>query len=218
MDIIELMNRFSTQEDCILFLEELRWGGEPCCIHCGSIKVGRKNKKSISSTALARHLNMNQKSAWYMEMRIRRYMEDEDELLKGIVEADETYIGGKPRYRNKRGIEKSKRGRGTKKASVIGAVERGGKVVAKLISDVTTRSINRFVTNNVDIKNTTLMTDEYKGYNDLERNVISHKEKKYVDGDIHTNTVEGFWSEVKRACRGNPRLFVTCSIKSLLFY
>ena len=129
-------------------------------------------------------------------------MEDDDELLKGIVEADETYIGGKPRYRKNREIKKSKRGRGTKKASVIGAVERGGKVVAKLISDVTTRSINRFVTNNVDLKQTTLMTDEYKGYNDLERNVISQKEKKYVDGDIHSNTIEGFWSEVKRAFHG----------------
>ena len=165
MDIIELMDRFSTQEDCILFLKELRWGGEPCCIHCGSIKVGRKNKKcvedgyncydcgstftvtaqtifhktriplrkwflaislllnskkSISSTALARHLNMNQKSAWYMEIRIRSYMEDDDELLKGIVEADETYIGGKPRYRKKRGeIKKSKRGRGTNKHQLL---------------------------------------------------------------------------------------------------
>ena len=46
------------------------------------------------------------------------------------------------------------------------------------------------------------MTDEYKGYNDLERNVISQKEKKYVDGDIHSNTIEGFWSEVKRAFHG----------------
>ena len=252
MDLIKVADRFSTQEDCLKFLEELRWGDEPCCIHCGSIRVGRKNhnhiedgwncydcgssfsviagtmfhktriplrkwflaisiilnsKKSISSTALARHLDMNQKSAWYMEMRIRAQMVDDDTLLKGIVEADEVYIGGKPRYRERtKDRPKPKAGRGTNKASVIGAVARGGRVVAELAYDVSGRTIRKFLLSNIDKDETILMTDEYHSYNVMnnlvERHVIKHKEKKYVDGEIHTNTIEGFWSEVKRAFHG----------------
>lgn len=148
MDIIKLISKFPTEESCFLFLEELRWAGTPCCIHCGSIHVGRKNnksiedgwncydcgssfsviagtlfhktrislqkwfiaismilnsKKSISSTALARHLDMNQKTAWNISMKIRFHMKNDDsELLEGIVEADETYIGGAARNKKKK--------------------------------------------------------------------------------------------------------------------
>ncbi len=84
-------------------------------------------KKSVSSHQLARDLDLNQKTAWYMGMRIRRAMKLEGELLQGIIEADECYIGGKPRKGNRRdGDKPNKRGRGTRKVSVIGAVERGG--------------------------------------------------------------------------------------------
>ena len=150
---------------------------------------------------------MNQKSAWYMEMRIRAQMVDDDTLLKGIVEADETYIGGKPRYRERtRGRPKSKAGRGTNKASVIGAVARGGRVVAELAYDISGRTIRKFLLSNIDKDETILITDEYCSCNvmdDLvERHVIKHTEKKYVDGEVHTNTIEGFWSEVKRAFHG----------------
>ena len=89
-------------------------------------------KKSLSSHQLARDLDLNQKTAWYMAMRIRRAMVDEGTLLSGIVEADEAYVGGKPRKSNRRdGDRPSTRGRGTDKLPIIGAVERGGKVVAK---------------------------------------------------------------------------------------
>ena len=252
MDLIKVADRFSTQEECLKFLEELRWGGEPCCIHCGSIRVGRRNhnhiedgwncydcgstfsviagtmfhktriplrkwflaisiilnsKKSISSTALARHLDMNQKSAWYMEMRIRAQMVDDDTLLKGIVEADEVYIGGKPRYRKADGkTKKSKRGRGTKKAPVVGLVQRGGKVIAEYMEKVKGVNLRDFIIKHVKIDDTILMTDEFKGYKSIddciEHHTINHGEKKYVDGDVYTNTIEGFWSEVKRAFHG----------------
>ncbi len=250
MDILRVTEMFSTQEDCLRFLETLRWGEEPCCIHCGGIKVGRKNKndikdgwncydcgstfsiiagtmfhktriplrkwflaisiilnskKSISSTALARHLDMNQKSAWYMEMRIRAQMIDDDTLLKGIVEADETYVGGKPRYRKGK-TEKSKRGRGTKKAPVVGLVQRGGKVVAQYMVNVGGAYLRHFILKHVKHDETILMTDEFKSYKSIEdcmeHHTINHGEKKYVDGDIYTNTIEGFWSEVKRAFHG----------------
>ncbi len=83
-------------------------------------------------------------------------------LLKGIVEADETYIGGKPRKTNKREDQKpSKRGRGTSKNAILGAVERGSKVVAQLTADVTGRTILEFIRKVVKVEETTLVTDEF---------------------------------------------------------
>ena len=89
-------------------------------------------KKSVSSYQLSRDLDLNQKSAWFMAMRIRRAMISEGELLSGIVEAVETYVGGRPRKPNKRKDDvKHPRGRGTDKLPIVGAVERGGNVVAQ---------------------------------------------------------------------------------------
>ena len=90
-------------------------------------------KKSLSSCQLARDLEMNQKTAWYMQQRIRAAMaNDQGELLRGIIEADETYLGGKPRHKDKN----NKRGRGASgKTSVVGAVERKGDVKATVTDD-----------------------------------------------------------------------------------
>ena len=168
-------------------------------------------KKSISSHQLARDLDLNQKTALFMQERIRASMASEDkELLQGIVEADETYIGGKPRKANRRDDDKpAKRGRGTKKMPVIGAVERGGRVVARSAVEpgaLTGRGIVKFFKENVDAEGSLLITDEYKAYNAMNpimrRAVVKHSER-YVDGDTHTNTIEGFWSLVKRAWYGS---------------
>ena len=103
-------------------------------------------KKSVSSFQLARDLDLNQKSAWYMQHRIRAAMaEDQAPMLQGIVEADETFVGGKPRKRNRRDDDKpSPRGRGTKKTPVIGAVERGGQVSARVATDLSGKSVLAF--------------------------------------------------------------------------
>lgn len=96
-------------------------------------------KKGISSYQLARDLEINQKAAWYMMIRIRREMEEEENhLLSGIVEIDETYIGGRPR---RHGQRKAKRGRGTNRIPVIGAVERGGNITARVQTDLSGRGI-----------------------------------------------------------------------------
>ena len=89
-------------------------------------------------------------------------MLEHSDLLRGIVEVDETYIGGKPR----RGGPKSKRGRGTRKTPVIGMIERGGRIKAKVgrKSDLTVKKLSSLVRENVDTTNTTLMTDEFAGY------------------------------------------------------
>ena len=165
-------------------------------------------KKGLSSCQLERDLDLNQKTAWYILTRIRSEMTKKGNLLlQGIIEADETYIGGKPRKPNKReDFEPSKRGRGTDKTAVIGAVERGGKVVAQVAEKLTGRRILEFIRSVVNIKVSELMTDEYHAYHaigrEMKHHIVNHQEQ-YVDGDKHTNTIEGFWSLIKRAWYGS---------------
>lgn len=164
-------------------------------------------KKSLSSCQLARDLDMHQGSSWYMQQRIRTAMASEEgNLLRGIVEVDETYVGGKPRRKQGKKVPLFKRGRGTTKTPVIGAVERGGKVTAQIAENLSSRRILDFIKSVVDVKETTLMTDQFRGYaimdRFMERKVINHIERRYVDGEVHTNTIEGFWSLLKRAWRG----------------
>ncbi|MCY4110175.1 MAG: IS1595 family transposase [Chloroflexi bacterium] len=166
-------------------------------------------KKSLSSEQLARHLKLNAKSAWYMMVRVRAEMTNKQSgiMLEGIIEADETYVGGKPRKSNRRDDDETPKGSGpggTKKTPVIGAVERGGKVVAKVASDLTGRGVLRFLRQSVGM-GSDLITDEYRAYRAARgifyHHSISHS-RQYVDGDLHTNTIEGFWSLLKRAWYG----------------
>ena len=163
-------------------------------------------KKSLSSCQLARDLELNQKTAWYMQHRIRSQMAGEQkELLHGIVEADETYVGGKPRKNWDTTAPNAPRGRGTSKIPVIGAVERGGRVAATVADDLTGKGVLRFVQGNVDPEASVLITDEFSAYNAIDRMmahaVIDHG-RRWADGDIHTNTIEGVWSLIKRAFYG----------------
>ncbi len=166
-------------------------------------------KKSLSSPQLARDLSLNQKTAWYMQQRIRSEMASKQGkiILRGIIEADETYVGGRPRKRNKRDDdEQNPRGRGTKKTAVIGAVERSGKVVAEVADDLSGKGVLQFIRRAIDPDGSRLITDEYGVYNVVRRimnhAVIQHA-RHYSDGDIHTNTIEGVWSLLKRAWYGS---------------
>jgi len=158
-------------------------------------------KKGISARQLARHLDVNKNTAWYLEMRVRRAMVEDRDLLEGIVEIDETYIGGKPR----RGGPPRTRGRGTKKIAVVGMAERGGKVRAKVQKKLDAKHLSRLVRENVKFEVSTVITDEWAGYIHLksftDHRVVNHK-IWYVNGDVHTNTVESFWSLLKRAIIG----------------
>ena len=164
-------------------------------------------KKSLSSYQLGRDLDLNQRSAWYMQQRIRAAMTQGDRLLSGLVEADETYVGGKPRRTNrKEDHTPNKPGRGTKKTAVIGAVERGGQVMAQVAKDLTGKGIVKFLKSGVDLDDALLLTDEYRGYRAVDsllpHAVINHQEQ-YADGWLHTNTIEGFWALIKRAWYGS---------------
>ena len=168
-------------------------------------------RKGLSALQLSRDLQINKNTAWRVSMQIRKAMtqKGQRELLTGIVEMDETYVGGKPRKGNKSGgpQQDNKRGRGTKKVPVIGAVEREGKVKAKATSKgrMKGKHMRAFVKQNVDTAQSHLMTDEYKGYMQMNRimphSVIRHS-RWYVDGDIHTNTIESFWALLKRGMFG----------------
>ena len=144
-----------------------------------------------------------------MQQRIRAEMAcEQGDLLHGIVEADETYVGGRPRKGNKREDDEPKthlRGRGTDKTPIIGMVERGGKVVAKVASDLTGKGVLHFIKQNLDPAGSMLITDEYRAYRVVSKfvnhGVIKHKER-YADGMTHINTIEGFWANLKRAWFG----------------
>ena len=128
-----------------------------------AISLTLNAKKGLSSYQLQRDLELNQKTAWYILTRIRAEMSKKGgALLQGIIEADEAYIGGKPRKENKKeDREPAKRGRGTDKTAVIGAVERGGKVVAQVAENLTGRTILKFIKKAVKIEDSELMTDEF---------------------------------------------------------
>lgn len=179
-------------------------------------------KKSLSSCQLARDLKMNQGTAWYLMQRVRAAMAaDQAPLLRGIVEADEAYIGGKPRKHNRRlraelsleakrtalRVKGAPRGRGTNKIAVLGAVEREGNVRAQVADDLTGRGILRFIRGTVHPEDdTVLISDEYRAYQAVRpympHVVVNHSERYSDLSGGHTNTIEGFWGLLKRAWYG----------------
>ena len=171
-----------------------------------AISLMANAKKSLSSHQLARDLELNQKTAWFMQQRIRAAMASSDgELLQGIIEADETYLGGKPRHKDKN----NRRGRGSGKTSVVGAVEREGEVRAEVTEDTKGATVLGFIEHSVEVEESSLITDEYKAYLNayklMPHRTVNHDEG-YVDPNdktLHTNTIEGFWSLLKRAWYGS---------------
>lgn len=158
-------------------------------------------KKGISSRQLARDLKVNKDTAWSMQMRIRQALVDSPSLLLGVVEMDETYIGGKPRKTSKDkdddgNYPKLPRGRGTSKTPVLGMVERGGKVKAMKHTELKFADLKKTADAHIDFENTILMTDDYRGYipfkNFLTHQAVNHSAKQWANGAIHTNTIESF--------------------------
>ena len=156
----------------------------------------------VSAKQLERELGVTYKTAWRMFTLIRNeLMTDDDEPLSGAVEMDETYVGG--RRKGKTG----RPGRGDrKKTPVFGMVERGGRVVASKVPDASALSLMPQIEKRV-LPESVVYTDEWKSYNRLARSGyqhrrIHHSQEIYVMGDVHTNTIEGFWSLVKRGIGG----------------
>ncbi len=172
-----------------------------------AIYIVTSHKKGISSLQLGRDLDITQKSAWFMLQRIRKCfgIENENEL-DNEVEADETYIGGKNKNRHSYKKVENSQGRSSKdKTPVVGMVEREGKLNAKAVENVKHETLSREIINNVK-ESAKLYTDEWLGYKGLERiydhSIVKHNQSQYVVGRIHTNTIEGFWSLLKRGIVG----------------
>lgn len=158
------------------------------------------SKKGISAHQLHRMLGVTYKTAWFMAHRIR-YATSQPPLkkkLKGIVEADETYIGGKAHGPTGRGANK--------KTAVVLLVERGGRGKSAPVENVTKKTLKKIMVRNID-KKAVIMTDEFPSYwwvKDRFRShgVVKHKDQEYVAGLIHTNTAEGYFSPLKRGIHG----------------
>jgi transposase-like protein len=166
-----------------------------------------ESKKGMSALQIKRTLGIGYKTAWYLCHRIRAAIQAlEMPQLEGIaVEVDETFIGGKDK--NRHWNKKSHITGGSGKMAVIGAVERGGAVRAKVIQTTNTETLDGFVREAVSQKVTLVSTDEHNGYrllgNDYNHGVVAHGKGEYVVGAIHTNTIESFWSLLKRGIVGS---------------
>lgn len=163
-------------------------------------------KKGYSARQLGRDINVTKDTAWRVFMQIRKSLVEQKELMEGIIEADETYIGGKNKNRHNDKKTKGGQGRGGEdKTPVIGVLQRDGKVVAQKSKDVSGKTLKSFIKNNVK-EGSILNTDEWAGYRGLSEkfnhSVVSHGKGQYVSGTAHTNTLEGFWSLFKRGIVG----------------
>lgn len=164
-------------------------------------------KNGISSYELSRAIGITQKSAWFVNHRIRLAMENGSfEKLSGEIEVDETYIGGQMKNMHK-SVRKAKNitGRGmVGKACVMGLIERKGNVKAKVIAWADTVTLNENINENV-APGSTVITDDHGGYRSMHEQymhqVINHA-VEYVNGSIHTNSIENFWSLLKRTIKG----------------
>lgn len=230
MNIIEFNKRFPTSEACLDFIVkalDLR-----CChkIHkiksrmayacsCGdhiyptkgtifynskvplvkwffAIYLHSQSKHGISSKELQRHLGVTYPTAYYVNQKIRMAMKQPGRL-SGDIEIDETYIGGK---------KKGKRGRGASgKTPILGLVERGGRARLFVTKNVRAKTLEKIIKKTVT-NSSVLFTDELNSYRNLHKThahrVINHTSKLYVDGEVHTNTIEGVWSILKRSIGG----------------
>ena len=163
----------------------------------------------VSAKQLERELGVTYKTAWRMFNKIRNeLMTQDDGPLRGEVEADETWVGGKMRQSDRRKAEL--RGvtigpHAKKREVVFGMVERGGRVVALTVPSRYGYTLRQNLSRHVD-RGSTVYTDDFSGYSGVERAYshrrINHGDQVYVDGDTHTQTIEGFFSLVKNGIRG----------------
>jgi transposase-like protein len=255
-DLVGLIERFGSEDECHAFLEHLRWPKGVRCPRCDSDKISRiakrrqfdcdscryqfsvrvgtlfhdsklplwkwflavylmcESKKGISANQLKRTLGVSYKTAWYLCHRIRSAMEGDDEaLLDGIIEADETFIGG-----HKSGLKPHEvRAR---LALVLGAVERGGNVRLRLERQADHETVHKFIDDVVSADADAIYTDSWRSYQGVgtshtRHETVNHHAEEWVRGDVHTQTIEGVWSLFKRSIIGS---YHQLSVKHLPAY
>ncbi len=243
INLVDLMDRFSSEEECRALLEELRWPEGVECLRCGSKEASRiknrpqfvcrsclyhfsvtagtifhdshlplhkwflavylivESKKGVSANQLKRSLGVTYKTAWYLCHRIRSALSEVDaQLLKGIIEVDETFVGGE--------VEGMGRGYKGNKTVVVGAFERGGAIRLQVVRGRDRETLQGFIRESAAGDAQAIYTDELPSYigianEDIEHETVKHHEKEFVKGDIHTNSLENVWSLLKRSIIGS---------------
>lgn len=163
------------------------------------------SRHGVPAKELERQLGVSYPTAFRMAHQIRKHMAkvDGDAGLSGHVEADETYVGG----RKVHGRAKGTTGRGTVgKTIILGIAERGGDVITRVVPDASTKTLIPHIIENVG-PGATVSTDEWHPYKRLAKHgyrhlFVTHAANQWVNGEAHTNTIDGFWSMLKRAIRG----------------
>lgn len=159
-----------------------------------------ESKKGISAHQIKRTIGVSYKTAWYLCHRIRAAMtEDNPDPLHGIVEVDETWIGGKTK-----GFGHGYRGN---KTIVVGVMKRGGSIRLKKVENANRKTLHAFIKEHVADDVEAIYTDEWKGYGNLsdedtKHEKVNHSAEEWVRGDVHTNSIEGIWSLFKRSIVG----------------
>ena len=171
-----------------------------------------ESKKGISANQVKRTMGVSYKTAWYLCHRIRKTM-PENNMLGGIVEVDETFVGGR--------TEGMGHGYKGNKAVVVGAVERGGKAVLQVVDDRSRQSLHQFIRKHVKPDAKAIYTDEWPPYrgigdHDTRHETVNHRSEEWVRGNVHTNTVEGVWSLFNRSITGSYHKLSTKHLNSYL--
>ncbi len=160
-----------------------------------------ESKKGISANQLKRTIKVSYKTAWYLCHRIRAALNEVDaQLLRGIVEADETFVGGE--------VHDKGRGYRGNKTVVVGAFQRDGAIRLQVVRGRDRETLHGFIRENVAGDAQAIYTDDWKAYegiadHDTKHETVNHSEKEYVRGDVHTNSMENVWSLLKRSIIGS---------------
>ena len=159
-----------------------------------------ESRKGISANQMKRTLDVSYKTAWYLCHRIRSAMKPDGELLSGVVEVDETWVGGR-----RSGMGRAYKGN---KTMVLGALERGGPVRFKVDKRNDRKTLHGFIKTVVDDDAEAIHTDEWPAYRGIadantRHETVNHHADEWVRGDVHTNGVEGVWSLFKRSVVGS---------------
>ncbi|MBA3827848.1 MAG: IS1595 family transposase [Taibaiella sp.] len=174
-----------------------------------SIYLSLSNKKGISSVQLAKHIDVTQKTAWYMLHRIRAMMRIKaiNRKISGLIQIDETFCGGKNKNRPWHKKVKYSQGRSFKdKTPVLGLLDSNGQIRTFVVPDTKAITLKPIIYKTIE-KGSIIVTDEWKAYNGLSKDythfIVDHSRKQYVnENGFTTNSLEGAWSHLKRMIIG----------------
>jgi transposase-like protein len=239
INLVELIDRFHSEDSCRARLEELRWPEGVECPRCDSKSIARmedrhqyqcrscryqfsvtagtifhdthlplwkwflavylivESKKGISANQLKRMIGVTYKTAWHLAHRIRDALNEVDaQLLRGIVEVDETFAGG----------EVKGKGRGYKgnKTVVVGAMQRNGNICLQVVRGTDRETLHGFIRENTAGDTEAIYTDEWSAYKgiadkDTKHEAVKHRDKEWARGEVHTNSIEKVWSLLNRS-------------------